>query len=717
VAHNLPQDAMPIIGREREIAAVGAMLRTTQVVSIVGAGGIGKTRLAIEAARSLLDEERDGVWFVDLAPISDAQMVPNVIAAAVGLELSNAEDFAEALVATLRNQQILLVLDNCEHIVPVAGAFVEALAGACPQLRILATSREPLGIECESVYRLATLDEQAAMELFAEYAYQADPNFSAAGRNLPVLRDICKRLDGIALAIVLAAANVRVMPLGQLRARLDGRLRLLIAGSRAVMLPRHKTMQALIDWSYDLLSDVERRIFRRLGVFSGTFDRRAAHRVASLDSNEAIDAVLAALVQKSMLLDAGAGRYRMLESIRQYALEHLRREDEETQARRDHAEFFREFAAIVAANFGKGDEEAWLAAAQPEIDNFRAALDWARDNDLAIAAEIAANLADFWEFANLASEGLRRSEVILAALHYPNGPEALPLLLGIARMALAARLCRRSFELAERARSLAEGTKDAAELAEARRISGRSRYLLGIEPERSLWDLHDALDVIRAQGSAFHTARALRDYASALAQKDPEEGRRLLLDALELARTLNWPRLTVHIEINVAEREFRSGNVESAIARARDVIAVLRRRGHPLQLGHALTNIAAYLVTNGELDEALEAAREANEIGRMHDLPDDTAVPLQAAALVVAHRGDFLTAAKLHGYVDAYYERYHTARERTEAMVAERLLELLQRELDPETLERERAAGKALDDDAVAELAFADEEPKFASGA
>jgi predicted ATPase len=708
VAQNLPRYTMPIVGREREIASIVAALRESQVVTIAGPGGIGKTRLAVEVARSFVEDDGGDAWFVDLAPVTDPQIVPHAVAAAIGLELTPKQDPTEALIVALHEPRVLLLLDNCEHLLLPAAALVREIVASSAHVRILSTSREPLGVGGEVVDRLGRLDEEASLELFAEYALQADPQFSPSGRNLPVLRDICKRLDGIALAIVLAAANVRVMPLGQLRARLDGRFRLLVAGSRTVMLPRHQTMQALIDWSYDLLSESERRIFRRLGVFSGSFGKEAARSIVAGKECEGAetDAMVEALVQKSMLVGED-GRYRMLESIRQYALEHLKTAGEEDATREAHAAFFSQRAKTVAATFGEGSEEEWLTEHTPDLDNFRAALDCLRDQDRYAAAGMAADLSDFWEFSNLAAEGLRRSEVILAALDYPDTPRNITLLLGVARLALAARIYHRTYETAERARTLAETTKDERALAEAKRLSGRARYLLGIEPERSLWDLHDALDVIREQEKPFAVARALRDYASALAQKDPNEGRTLLLEALELAQSVGWPRLTAHIEINLAEREFRSGNVPLAVERARDVIDMLRRRRSPLQLGHALTNLAAYLSVDGRYDEALIVAREAATIGRAHDMQNYVALPIQSAALVLAERGEAHTAARLLGFADAFYDRYNMKRELTEAIVYNRILELLGARLAPGELDVERAAGRRLDDAEVSELAFA----------
>jgi predicted ATPase len=707
VPSNLPTYPVPIVGRERATAEIATLLKDSPVVTIAGAGGIGKTRLAVEVASGVLGGGSSDVWFADLGPIADPELVPAAIAGAAGLELAANADPSAALVMAIKSHHVLIVLDNCEHVTTHAARLAETLARSCPQLQILATSREPLAIEPEAVYRLDTLDENAAVELFSAHARRADPAFELTDRNLPVVRDICKRLDGIALAIQLAAACVRSMPLGQLRSRLDGRFRLLVGDSQST-LPRHKTMQALIDWSYDLLAEHERTAFRRLAIFSGGFSLEAAARIAGYDASELdeLDTVLAALVGKSMIVPAAEGRYGMLDSMRQYALARAVDVGEEEGLRRVHAEYFEQRSERAAATFGTGTEEAWLASFLPDLDNFRTAIDWARGVDVALAARILANLADFWEVANLVGEGLRRSEAILAALDRPNEPAALPLLLAVARIALPAHVYRRSLDVAERALAVADRAGDAAAVAEARRIAGRSRYLLSTEPARSERELFEALEFIRTKGNAYATARALRDYASALAQRNPMEGRALLLEALAMASELGWPSLAIHVEINVAEREFRSGNVTMAVDRARHVIELLRGRRSPHQLGHALTNLSSYLSVSGAYDEAIATVREAVEIGRANDTENYIALSLQGLAVAYADRGRERAAARLLGYVNAFYTRYGMDPEPTEAIVQKRLREMLAARLDAAAIEEEMAAGALLTEDAACALAF-----------
>ena len=704
---HLPHYGTVLVGRAHELAAVATRLEGARLVTIVGAGGIGKTRLAVEvaAARNVAGED---VRFVDLATVADPELVPTAIAAAMGLELSAGPDLLASLVAALRAEHGLIVLDNCEHVLEGASAAAGSIARETP-VRVLATSREPLGVEGEAAYRLDTLDDETSAALFIAHAAGVDRAFSADGRNALLVREICKRLDGIPLAIELVSACVRVMSLGQLRSRLDGRFRL-VAKHRATPLARHETLEALIDWSYDLLTPRQRSVFSRLGVFNGNFSRDAALAVASGTdaTHDEILTDLAELADKSMLtLESDAPpRYRMLESIRHYALMHLQEAGEERERRAAHFAHFAHVARDAAASFGTGSEHAWLERYAPDLDNFRAALDWSIANDADAAAELAAGLADLWEHANLSAEGLRRSEAILAALHDPSGQSALPACLAIGKTALPSRIYRRSLECGDRALQLAERFVNDGAAAQARRIAGRSRYLLAVEQQLGLSQLRNSLEYYREHGTPYSIARALRDYGSALAATEPELGRRLLIQALELARSIDWPRLTTHIEINVAEREFRSGNVAAAIARANDVIARVRQRRSPLQLAHALTNLCSYLSVTQAYDAALEAAREAVAIARAHESENFEIVPLQAVALVLAEQGHATSAARVLGFVDAFYGRYGMTREPTEEIVDKRLKAKLRTLLEPAALERELEMGRELRNDAATELAF-----------
>jgi diguanylate cyclase (GGDEF)-like protein len=692
VRYNLPRYRTPIVGRHAEASAITKLLQASSLVTIAGPGGIGKTRLAVAVALQGVDAQSDGTWFADFAPLTDPELVATTLAAAIGLNLGSSQDPVAAIVTLLKPQHMLLVLDNCEHVIEGAARLADAIGAACPRVRILATSRESFGIDGESVFRLDRLDDDAATELFIARARRADRDLPI---DVPTVNDICRRLDGVALAIELAAARARAMPLEQLRARLDERFRLLTGGNRGGA-ARHQTMLASIGWSYDLLSEQERTVFRRLAVFSGGFTLQAASHIAhdeNLESWEVIDA-LAALTDKSMIGFGGSSeRYCMLESIRHYAAERLRESGELEDVRRAHAEFVAALAAEASAMYGHTTQELWLARYELDLDNVRAALDWATAADAALAARITGDLPEFWDYCGLAAEGLRRSEAVLARLEECAGAEIAPVLLAVAHLSSAMRAYRRGLDAGERALAIADGLGDPLLLAKARRTTGAMRYILGDDVERGARDLASALEYFRAHDNPVRTMGALYAYAGSL---DPQRGRPLLLEALALANSSGWPRISVAIEMNLAEREFWSGDVEAARERIRRAIALLRSRRSPLDLAIALANLASYGCVAGVLDEAHAAAAEAATIARDHELPYSLAIAMQSLAVVRAARADALTAARLLGYVETSFAQHGYNLERTEERVHERLIVLLRGRLDETALTRETEAGSKL---------------------
>ena len=339
--NNLPLQMTSFVGRDREVAEIAESLGTHRLVTLVGSGGIGKTRTSLQVAANLLDGSGNGVWFIELAPLASDEYISATIAQALGLSLPPEGDALAHLVKTLKSWQALLVFDNCEHIVAGAARVIWAIIRQCPKIAILASSRQGLGIAGETIYRLPSLGvgdgatvanareatAAPAIALFVERANAADQHFALTDENASIVADICRRLDGIPLAIELAAARVKVLSPRQLRERLDERFRVLTGGSRN-LLPRQQTLRALIDWSHDLLDDRERMLFRRLGIFVNGFTLEAASAVATSDDFDELDLfdVLASLVDKSLVLAEPAGdalRYRMLESTRAYAREKL----------------------------------------------------------------------------------------------------------------------------------------------------------------------------------------------------------------------------------------------------------------------------------------------------------------------------------------------------------------------------------------------------------
>jgi predicted ATPase/class 3 adenylate cyclase len=393
---NLPTRATSFIGREKELAKIADALREAPLVTLTGVGGVGKTRLAVQAAAQVLPHYADGAWLCELAAANDPDSLVQVVAAALCVPSRGGMDLAASVVEYLRSKELLLVLDNCEHLLDAAAGLAEQVVEMCPSVRMLATSREGLAVDGEQVIPLRSLglpaesdttdalEASSAVRLFLERARAAQADFSLSQGELPAVAEICRRLDGIPLAIELAAARAVAMSPGEIAELLDERFRLLTGGRRSAV-ERHQTLRATVDWSYTLLDERERLAFDRLGVFAGTFDGQAAMAVVSGDGIEQFDVLdaLTSLVAKSMVVadrgDGGTTRYHMLETLRQYARERLDEEGAADAWRRRHAEHFAGFAEEVGAALRGADEVASRLRLLDDLDNLRAAVTWALD--------------------------------------------------------------------------------------------------------------------------------------------------------------------------------------------------------------------------------------------------------------------------------------------------------------------------------------------------
>jgi predicted ATPase len=380
VPSNLPGERSVFVGRERELAVVAGKIRSSRVLTVTGVGGVGKTRLAIRAAAGVAGEFPGGVWLAELAPLIDASLVGTTVAAAIGVPMSPSVDPCELVCRFLARRRALVVLDNCEHVIGVAADLVDRVLAAAPRARVLATSREPLGVAGESVWRVPSLSVDAdvgvgdAVALFAARAALVRADFVLDDATTKAVRAICGRLDGIPLAIELAAARAKVLSVQQISARLDERFRLLTRGGRTAV-PRQQTLQGAMDWSYELLAPGERELFDALGVFAGDLDLAAAAAVSGLDEFEALD-LLSQLVDKSMLeVDPARERYRLLETLRQYAWERLAAAGRLAAAREAHARWFLSLAGQQAARMAvSGQQVDALDRLEADYDNLRAAL-------------------------------------------------------------------------------------------------------------------------------------------------------------------------------------------------------------------------------------------------------------------------------------------------------------------------------------------------------
>ncbi|HET6316683.1 MAG TPA: helix-turn-helix domain-containing protein, partial [Chloroflexota bacterium] len=374
----LPTPLTSFIGRQREMHDLRGLLGRSRLLTLTGVGGVGKTRLAIELARAALDEYPDGIRFVELAPLDQPAQVAFAVAQSIGLPERSGRPLLDTLISALASRHVLLVMDNCEHLVAAAANVADCLLRACPRLRILVTSREPLGAEGEVVWRVHPLTETDAVDLFQERARAAESSFTLTERNAVDVTQVCRRLDGLPLAIELAAARARVLSPTELIARLNDRFGVLVSGKRTAP-PRHQTLRAAVDWSYALLDERERQLFNRLSVFAGSFNLRAAETVCGNDAD--VLEPLTTLVDRSLVvLERGAddaeSRYRLLETLRMYAWERLNVGSEADQVQQRHARWALELAEQAEYAFHGPDESAWLWRLGKEHDNLRSALTW-----------------------------------------------------------------------------------------------------------------------------------------------------------------------------------------------------------------------------------------------------------------------------------------------------------------------------------------------------
>lgn len=421
--HNLPRQVTSFVGREKELSEVVGRLGMTRLLTLTGAGGTGKTRLALQVAADALDVLGDGVWLVELAALSDPVLVPKTVADILGVKEQSGKPITQSMCDHLKAKNLLLVLDNCEHLLDACATLADAILRSCPQVITVSTSREPLGIAGETIYRVPSLSlpdltkpqspeslsQFESVRLFVDRAGQVHTGFEVTNQNAPALASLCHRLDGIPLAIELAAARVRSLSVEDINARLDQRFRLLIGGSKTSV-PRQQTLRALIDWSYDLLNDAERSLLRRLSVFSGGWTLGSAEQVCSdelTDDWQMLD-LQSSLCDKSLVAAEPSGssvRYRLLETVRQYAKDRLLEAGDGAVWRDRHLAHYRALAEEAAPQLFGPDQRSWLDKLETEHDNIRAALGGNEQRNTMDSLRLAGSLWLFWSVRGHVTEG------------------------------------------------------------------------------------------------------------------------------------------------------------------------------------------------------------------------------------------------------------------------------------------------------------------------
>jgi predicted ATPase/DNA-binding winged helix-turn-helix (wHTH) protein len=696
--NNLPQCLAAMIGRDTELAELQHTVATNRLVTLAGPSGIGKTRLAVELGWRMLPLFADGVWQIDLAPLSDPAVVTSAVATVLDVALTGTDSAVETIAAAIGKRRKLLIFDNCEHLVAAAAGLIGKLLERTPLLSILATSQEVLGIQAEQVYRLNALPlpvpaaaypkssvrelaDFGAVALFVERARAADRRFALDDSNAASVVEICHRLDGIPLALEMAAARLPLLGIEGLRARLDERLQMLSTGPRTSE-ARHRTLRDTVAWSHGLLAASEQLVFRRLSAFAGGFSLDAAIAIAGGDtaSNWDIVDTLGRLVDKSLVTVEGdeRPRYRLLETLRLYAAERLAASGEGAAVAERHARYFTSLFERAFEVWEVTPDTEWLATYQPDIGNVRAALDWtqgdASRSDLAIA--LAGSAALFWDKLSLVPEG--RLYV----------GRAVRLVDRSTPSAAAARLLRFAGGLwysSDRQRALAHLERSAAfycQLGDPANLGSVIGTIGGLyafvgrheAAEAVLCEAERILSPTRREKSLFNVMNSRGSLA--LIQHDPAKAQGYFSRALDLARAQKDAVREGQVLANLAEVEFGLGAVDRAVERGTEAVSRLRSVDRRSYLGWALVNLASYLIAGDSLSEARSIAAEALSLVR-----DEggfiVLVCLQQWALLGALDGRHRAAAQLIGFVDAGLSRAGEIRQPTEQQIYQHLSRLL----------------------------------------
>ncbi|HEX8064898.1 MAG TPA: tetratricopeptide repeat protein [Thermoleophilaceae bacterium] len=669
--NNLPRDLTTFVGRERELAEVARAVAGARLVTLTGAGGCGKTRLALQSGADAAGLFPDGVWWVDLAPVPDAGLVGQAVARALGVRPLPGRTALDAAVAHLAARRALVLLDNCEHLVESAGEVAEALAEGCPEVHLLATSRAPLGVDSETVWRVPSLslpDPDAdpspdalarsdAVRLFLERAAKVRPDLDVAGSGA-ALAELCARLDGIPLAIELAAARIGLMSVERIAAGLTDRFQLLTRGSRSA-LPRHRTLRASVDWSHDLLSEPERTVLRRLGAFSGGFTTEAVERVALDGVDLGAAEALAALVDNSLVVVERWNsqiRHRLLETVREYALERLDEAGEAEAVRDRHRDFFLALAERAAPGLVTARQLEWLDALDADGANLGAALERACATDAERALRLCTALTLWWKRRGKLAEAERCCEAALEAAD--PAPSALRARV-IGERAYLLTFAGRygdAIATAERALAMAEEVGDAGTAARALSVLGTARH--GGDPLGCRAPLERSRQLARASGDDWCFVRATHILGrSHLTTDDYDVANRLFEECRAVAeRVGNLDALSWTL-FSMSQLRLFQGDFERFQELAERAVAAAHAVGEPSK-GHAQVEMAYLEVARGHAEQALERL-EASRLqliatGAGFALPQtDVVIAVAQAALgdldaarggleeVVASGGDF----------------------------------------------------------------------------
>jgi predicted ATPase/DNA-binding CsgD family transcriptional regulator len=632
VPNNLPVQVTRFVGREREVAEVARLLTRasseSRLLTLTGAGGCGKTRLALRVAEESLSVYPDGVWFVDLAPLRDPALVPQAVAIVLGLREPVADSFVEALAEYLKAKSVLLVLDNCEHLVSECAHLVEMLLRTCPHLRILVTSREVLGSAGEMTWRVPSLDlppapdvaepslelltSSEAVRLFLDRAGAVQSRFTITGQDARAVGEICRRLDGIPLAIELAAARVKVLSVEQIAARLDDCFALLTSGQRTAV-PRQRTLRATMDWSYDLLSEPERALLRRLSVFVGGWTLDAVESVGAGNGIEtyAVVDLLSLLIDKSLVMaeqQPGGLRYRLLETIRQYSLGKLGEKGEVERARDRHLDYFLRLAEDAEPKLRRSEQSIWAERLVAEHDNLRAALEWSLTTGKVEAAlGLSGALAWFWWLRGSHIEGRRWLTRALNAAP-DRSTERMKALYGAGWLAHQQRDSATAQALLDESLSIAREMADGWTTAWVLHLLGRVAYFEN-DPLRTRALADESLAIAEELGDDWLIAWALHllGLAAYITGEYPT-ARAYYAQSLEIRQKIGYEEGIAILLQLLGIAAFREGDYVQALERTREAFAALRQLGAPWLLSQVFAVFSGIAAAQSQPERAVRLA-------------------------------------------------------------------------------------------------------------
>ena len=729
--HNLPRQLTSFLGRDDVVDVIIELLESAPLVSIVGTGGAGKTRVAIEVGTRLLNRFPQGVWFVELAPINDPALVPHALAAALHVQESPRRSLFETLFAHLAQKRMLIILDNCEHVISQTRAATGSLLRECPGVALLVTSRESLNITGERTYHIPSLAvpeetrqspqdalKFGAIALFADRVRASESRFELTEENVKPIIEICRRLDGLPLAIELAAARAAVLSPREIDDRLD-RVFDVLTGGRQGAVPRHATMHAVIDWSYELLSSQAQLLFDRLAPFAGGFTLETAASVCSderIPKQDVLESLSSLIAQSLVMVDFahGSARYHLLDATRQYALEKLDERGELDALQQRHALAFLDVAVRLDRDWYGKPENSWFREAEAEFDNFRVALQWslAECNDLRSGGLLAGTLARLW-YSLVPVEGRRWVRLAIDSItDKTRADEIAQLYIADAELSGALGESAASLASAEQALRL-HSMLDALQVARAQHAAGSALTASG-KASKGEGFLKQTLAAAERLENRRLQALALSEIGTARARRGDVSGaRRYYAEALALYNSLGLERPAASISGHLAEVEFETGDAAAALHRAEEA-----RAGHAAMRNRRseaadLCNMAAYLIALDCFADARIYASQALEAARDVHAPVLTAFVLQHVAAITA-LNDYShpparpekmdRAAMLLGFVEARLRSLGGRRDFTERQEYERVYGVLRNALGKRLDELLALGGQSSEESALAAL-------------